>query len=67
MVDLHVPSRLRRKGVASYLLSEAFARLSGRGIVAVEAQTMQTNLPALALYQKLGFAQVDEGVVYRKE
>jgi GNAT superfamily N-acetyltransferase len=66
MVDLHVPSRLRRQGVASYLLGEAFARLSGRGIVAVEAQTMQTNVPALALYQKLGFARVDEGVVYRK-
>jgi ribosomal protein S18 acetylase RimI-like enzyme len=67
MYDLHVASARRRRGVATYLLSEAFARLSSRGIVLVEAQTMQTNAPALALYQKLGFEKVDEGVVYRKE
>jgi hypothetical protein len=27
---------------------------------------MQHNAPALALYAKLGFTKVDEGVVYRK-
>lgn len=67
MYDLHVPSPLRRQGVATHLLVEAFARLSSRGIVLVEAQTMQTNAPAIALYQSLGFEKVDEGVVYRKE
>ena len=30
------------------------------------AQTMQQNAPALALYEKLRFTKVDEGVVYRK-
>jgi ribosomal protein S18 acetylase RimI-like enzyme len=49
------------------LLGEAFTRLVGRGVARVEAQTMQTNLPALALYKKLGFSQVDEGIVFRKE
>ena len=31
------------------------------------SQTMQQNAPALAIYNKLGFKQVDEGVVYRKD
>jgi ribosomal protein S18 acetylase RimI-like enzyme len=67
MLDLRVVSDRRRQGLATFLLSEAFVRLHGRGIVLVEAQTMQNNTPALALYEKLGFRTVDEGVVYRKE
>lgn len=66
MYDLAVSSERRRQGLATYLLSEAFAKLAGRGIVRVEAQTMRANAPALALYEKLGFAKVDEGIVYRK-
>jgi ribosomal protein S18 acetylase RimI-like enzyme len=67
MLDLQVEGENRRKGLATYLLSEAFGRLRTRGIVCVEAQTMQHNQPALALYAKLGFKKVDEGVVYRKD
>ena len=67
LVDLHVAAERRRQGLATFLLSEAFARLRGRGVVRVEAQTMRNNAPALALYERLGFVKVDEGVVYRKE
>jgi ribosomal protein S18 acetylase RimI-like enzyme len=67
MLDLQVEGEYRRRGLATYLLSEAFGRLRTRGIVCVEAQTMQHNQPALALYAKLGFKKVDEGVVYRKD
>jgi ribosomal protein S18 acetylase RimI-like enzyme len=67
MLDLYVAADRRRQGLAIFLLSEAFARLRSRGIVHVEAQTMRHNAPALALYHKLGFTQVDEGVVYRKQ
>jgi ribosomal protein S18 acetylase RimI-like enzyme len=67
MFDLQVQNELRRSGLATYLLTEAFGRLRNRGIVLVEAQTMQHNTPALELYKKLGFNKVDEGVVYRKE
>jgi ribosomal protein S18 acetylase RimI-like enzyme len=67
MLDLEVSSQRRRQGFATFLLSEAFQRLRSRGILRVEAQTMQQNAPALAFYQKLGFTKVDEGVVYRKE
>jgi ribosomal protein S18 acetylase RimI-like enzyme len=67
MFDLSVGTDQRRKGLATFLLGEAFERLRSRGILLVEAQTMQQNTPALALYAKLGFKQVDEGIVYRKE
>jgi ribosomal protein S18 acetylase RimI-like enzyme len=67
MLDLDVGAQRRRQGLATFLLSEAFQRLRNRGILRVEAQTMQQNAPAIALYEKLGFAKVDEGVVYRKE
>jgi ribosomal protein S18 acetylase RimI-like enzyme len=67
MLDLEVSSQRRRQGIATFLLSEAFQRLRNRGILRVEAQTMQQNAPALAFYEKLGFAKVDEGIVYRKE
>jgi ribosomal protein S18 acetylase RimI-like enzyme len=67
MFDLHIAPGRRRQGLATFLLTEAFLRLRNRGIVRVEAQTMQHNAPALALYDKLGFTTADEGVVYRKE
>jgi ribosomal protein S18 acetylase RimI-like enzyme len=67
MFDLVVNDARRRQGLATFLLVEAFERLRSRGIVFVEAQTMQNNEPAIALYKKLGFTKVDEGVVYRKD
>jgi ribosomal protein S18 acetylase RimI-like enzyme len=67
MFDLDVPADQRRKGLATFLLAEAFERLRGRGVVLVEAQTMQHNEPAIRLYEKLGFKKVDEGIVYRKD
>jgi ribosomal protein S18 acetylase RimI-like enzyme len=67
MFDLEVLPEARRKGLATLLLSDAFTRLRNRGIVIVEAQTMQGNAPALAMYEKLGFQAVDHGDVFRKE
>lgn len=67
LFDLEVALDARRKGLATFLLSEAFVRLKGRGIGMVEAQTMQANVPALAMYSKLGFETVGYGDVFRKE
>jgi ribosomal protein S18 acetylase RimI-like enzyme len=66
MFDLQVTTDARRKGYATFLLGEAFNRLKNRGITIVEAQTMQGNAPALAMYEKLGFVIVGEGGVFRK-
>jgi ribosomal protein S18 acetylase RimI-like enzyme len=67
MFDLEVSRDRRRQGLATFLLGEAFERLRARGVVRIEAQTMQSNTAATALYEKLGFTRVDTGVVYRKE
>lgn len=67
MFNLNVGLNWRRRGYATYLLGEAFYRLRARGIVLIEAQTMRTNTPAIAMYDKIGFAEVDHGTVFRKE
>lgn len=67
MFDLEISAEARRKGFAMFLLGEAFTRLKNRGIVMIEAQTMQGNTPALAMYHKLGFETIGYGEVFRKE
>jgi len=67
LFDLYVEPDWRRRGVANYLLSEAFRKLHSRGVSTVEVQTMATNEAAIALYDQLGFAEVDRGKVFRKD
>lgn len=66
MLDLYVDFEWRRQGCASYLIGEAFRLLRRRGVNTVEAQTMASNEAALDFYRKLGFTEVDYGLVFRK-
>lgn len=67
LVELEVHSERRRQGLATYMLGEAFRALQAQGIARVQVQTMRRNTAARALYAKLGFEQIDEGAVFRKE
>lgn len=67
LVNFEVDPEHRREGYATFLLGEAFRQLQQEGVALVEAQTMQHNTAALALYKRLGFEVVDHGTVYRKE
>jgi len=67
LFELYVDPPLRRRGYASYLIGEAIRILRRRGVATIEAQTMGTNEAARAFYTKLGFTEIDHGVVYRKE
>lgn len=67
MFDMQVSPKERRQGCATYLMGESFRLLRRHGFALVEAQTMQDNAAALALYVKQGFASVDCGSVFRKE
>lgn len=67
VLDLEVAEPHRRRGLAAFLLGESLRQLQSHGVTLVEAQTMDRNTPAIGLYQKLGFRQVDAGVVLRKQ
>jgi ribosomal protein S18 acetylase RimI-like enzyme len=67
LIDVHVVQSHRREGFALFLLGEVLRQAAEQGIGLVEVQTMEQNTPALALYRKLGFHQVDSGAVFRKE
>lgn len=66
LIEFHVDPAYRRRGYAVFLLSEVFRQFTRQGITTVEAQTMESNTPAINLYQKLGFKPIGEGRVYRK-
>jgi ribosomal protein S18 acetylase RimI-like enzyme len=67
LFDLYVDPALRRRGYASYLLGEAIRILRRRGVGTIEAQTMGANQAARDFYLKFGFAEIDQGMVFRKE
>jgi GNAT superfamily N-acetyltransferase len=67
LVELYVEEEFRRRGLALFLLSEAFRQFLREGISWVEAHAMQHNTAALGVYRKLGFGQVGQGSVFRKE
>lgn len=67
LMHFEVDAAHRRRGYAVFLLSEAFRQFQRQGIMTVETQTLETNLPAVNLYQKMKFAQVGGGGLFRKE
>ena len=67
LIELEVAPGYRRQGLTTFLLTETFHQLARQGIARVEVQTMAHNQPAVGLYRKLGFKQVEQGVVFRKE
>ena len=67
LIEVWVEESARRRGLAIFLLSEAFRQFIREGSREVEIQAMQHNLAAQALYRKLGFQQFGQGSVFRKE
>lgn len=67
LFDIYVAPAFRRRGYASYLMGEAIRILRRRGVATIEAQSMGANGAARAFYAKVGFAEIDHGVVFRKD
>jgi ribosomal protein S18 acetylase RimI-like enzyme len=67
VTELEVDEGCRRRGLALFLLGEAFRQFQAQGVKLVQAQTMRGNTSALKLYEKLGFQQIEEGRVLRKD
>lgn len=67
LTRLEIDEEYRGRGLATYLNVEALRHLQLNGVELVEAQTMLHNKAALDLYGRLGFKEIDQGVVFRKE
>ncbi len=67
LTKLEIDKQLQQQGLATYLSGEALRQLQINGVGVVEVQTMQNNIAALGLYRKLGFQEVDQGIVFRKQ
>jgi ribosomal protein S18 acetylase RimI-like enzyme len=67
VTDVQVRSDLRRQGLAKFLLTQMIRSLQEQYFGVIEVQTPEDNPTGLALFQSLGFEQVDLGRVYRRE
>jgi GNAT superfamily N-acetyltransferase len=67
LVDLQVVAQRKRQGLATYLLGEAFRHLHAQGVSLAEVHVWEDNGAALSLYRRLGFEQVDQSLVFRKD
>ncbi len=67
LVALSVDPAHRRRGLATFLLSDAFRQFLRQGILQVEAQTRQANAAAMGTFRGLGFQEAGSGGVWRKD
>lgn len=58
MMNVAVAPEYRRQGIAQTLILELIRRLAQQGNHSLMLEVRASNAPAIALYEKLGFAQV---------
>jgi ribosomal protein S18 acetylase RimI-like enzyme len=66
LIDLEIKAEGRHQGLGTFLVGEALKHMHAAGMALAEAQIDEQNQPALGLFRKLGFGQVDRGIVLRK-
>jgi phosphinothricin acetyltransferase len=59
-LGVYVHAAFRKRGIGSYLLTQALARAPGLGIDTLLGFVFGHNLSSLALFEKLGFARWGE-------
>ncbi len=63
LLSIRVEESMRRQGLATFLLGEAWRQLAGEGIGLVEAHCGEAGSPYAGLLAKLGMKPVENGVV----
>ena len=66
MHDLNVSEEMRRCGIATFLVGESLRHLMQQGVGLVEAQTRESDQPAIGVFRKLGFEEVGKGLLMSK-
>lgn len=66
LLSLSVEMPYRRRGLALFLLNEAFRQFIRQGIMHVEVQVRESDTIAAAIFQKLGFQETGRGGEWRK-
>jgi ribosomal protein S18 acetylase RimI-like enzyme len=66
LIDVEVAEEERRKGYGRFLIGEILRHCRSQWGEVVALQVRSTNLPALALYEGMGFDVVDRATLYRK-
>jgi ribosomal protein S18 acetylase RimI-like enzyme len=67
LLDVAVDATCQRRGVATFLLSEAFRQFLRQGIVRVDAQVSENKVAAIGILRKLGMKETEQGGVWKKE
>lgn len=65
VLDLVVDPRLQRHGIALYLMRRVFRALRALGFESARLWVTESNRPAQALYDRLGFHWVSSARIYR--
>jgi ribosomal protein S18 acetylase RimI-like enzyme len=66
LIELEIASPVRRQGLATFLVGEALRQLQSEGNTLVEVHVASDNVAATVLFTKLGFHEIDQGVVLHK-
>ncbi len=67
LIELSIAETQRRRGLATFLLNEAFRQFLRQGIVRVEVQTGEANTAAIGVFLKLGLQPTGRGGVWKKD
>lgn len=67
IIDVQVDPQYRSQGLGTYLMTQVLRHYRDNGLTLAEIQTMARNQAACRLYERLGFQEVDRGVIYRAE
>lgn len=67
LIDITVNSEHRRVGLARFLLNDAFRWFMREGVLGVELQAFESDKTALTAFANLGFHQIGQGGVWRKD
>ena len=67
IVDVNVEPEYRKQGLGTFLMIQILRHFRENGLKLAEVQTMARNTVACRLFQRIGFREIDRGIIYRAE